>query len=144
MKEIDKPLYVKIGKQIKEARIEKGLTLAEVGEKVGKTKVSIKRYEDASVRIDMETLREICDILDLQVVDAVMLDKNSNETEHIISLYPKGYGEDDMGFEEFGKYLDDLSEQMFENFMHLDIDTQRIVLMMLKMENIDEILSELH
>ncbi len=144
MKEIDKPLYVKIGKQIKEARIEKGLTLAEVGEKVGKTKVSIKRYEDASVRIDMKTLREICDILDLQVVDAVMLDKNSNETEHIISLYPKGYVEDDMGFEEFGKYLDELSEQMFENFMHLDIDTQRIVLMMLKMENIDEILSELH
>lgn len=143
MKEIDKPLYVKIGKQLKEARIEKGLTLAEVGEKVGKTKVSIKRYEDASVRIDMKTLREICDVLDLQVIDAVMLDKNNNETEHIISLYPKDY-DDDLGFEEFGRFLDELSEQMFENFMHLDIDTQRIVLMMLKMENIDEILSELH
>lgn len=147
MKELDKPIYVKLGKQLKQARLNKGYSLAEVAEMVGKSKVSIKRYEDASVRIDMDTLKKISDVLGMQVMDTQGV-YNGEIVEHVINLYPKleemiQYDEE---LQEAGRYFERLSERMMKEFIHLDINLQKSILMMLKFndEDINEVMKFLH
>ena len=83
MKDIDRPLYVRIGQQLKTARLKKNYSLQDVADLVGKNKATIKRYEDATVRVDMDTLEKIANILDLQIVF------NGNEIERNFGVYPR-------------------------------------------------------
>lgn len=69
MKKIDKPLYITLGRQLKEARLKKGYSLAYVGDSIGKSKASIKRYEDGVMRIDKETLDLLCNVLDVKPLE---------------------------------------------------------------------------
>ena len=64
MEGIEKSIYEAVGKQLKAARKKKGYSLVEVAKMVGKSKASIKRYEDADVRIDIDTLEAIGRVLD--------------------------------------------------------------------------------
>ena len=147
MKELDKPICVKLGKQLKQARLNKGYSLAEVAEMVGKSKVSIKRYEDASVRIDMDTLKKISDILGMQVMDTQGV-YNGEVVDHVINLYPKFEEmiQHDEELQEAGRYFERLSERMMKEFIHLDINLQKSILMMLKFndDEIDEVMKFLH
>ena len=66
---IDKEMYVKLGKQLKKARMEKGYSLAEVGRLLGRADMTIKRYEEAKSRIDINTLQRLCAILGIDDFD---------------------------------------------------------------------------
>lgn len=144
MKKIDKPLYVHLGQQLKEARLKKHYSLQDVADIVGRNRATIKRYEDAEVRIDMETLDALCTALDVKptpiyistgdtIVERIILDPNTDE--HELLPYEDGYEE---------SVHARLSEEMFKKFLELDENAQRIVLMMLKMDDIDGIMTKLH
>ena len=85
MTKIDKQLYIKIGKQLREARERKELSLDYVAEKVNLTKKTIQRYETAESRITDETLKDICDVVGLdfeQISQAFM--PNIDENVYLI------------------------------------------------------------
>lgn len=136
MNEIDKPIYVALGKQLKEARLRKGYSLEYVGDLVGKSKVSIKRYEDGVMRIDVDTLELICSVLDVKPMK-VGLPTDSNIVDRVV-LVPKDF--EPLPFIPNDMPIPNLADTMFKKFLDLDIDSQKIVLMMLKMDNIDEIM----
>ena len=64
-----------------------------------------------------------------------------------MNLFPKldqHWVEYDEDAKSFIAYLTDLSEKMIDRFMKLDMDSQRIVLMMMKFDNVDDIMKRLH
>lgn len=140
MKKIDKKLYEHLGSQLKQARLAKGFSLAEVADMVGKSKVSIKRYEDASVRIDMDTLYLLCNVLGVRIKEYEISDGNNIVNRYVLEPITN---DDDSEYQERIEFRKNLSISMFNKFMGLDQDTQRIVLLMLKMENIEEILKNI-
>ena len=137
MKKIDKPLYEHLGEQLKAARLRKGYSLQDVADFVGKSKVSIKRYEDASVRIDMDTLDSICFFLGVNIKEV-----DYPGGDRIVTRYLLVPNEEEAKEHAETKQLS-LSDKLYEKFLKLDKDSQRIVLMMLKVENVDEVLDEL-
>lgn len=70
---IDMELYVSIGKQIKEGRTRKGISLDTLSDLIGgvKTKSTLKRYEDGNSRIEMDVLKMICDQIGLDYLDVI-------------------------------------------------------------------------
>lgn len=56
------------GKIIRTRRTELGLTRAQLGEKIGKSESSIKKYETGNIDIPLSVLKEICTVLDLDIV----------------------------------------------------------------------------
>lgn len=52
--------YVEVGTYLKSLREKKGYSLVEVGDRVGTSKVSIKRYEDGDRKIPLEMLNKLC------------------------------------------------------------------------------------
>lgn len=70
---IDMELYAIIGKQIKNARNLKGISLDTLSELINgeKTKSTLKRYEDGSSRIEMDMLEKICNQIGLNYVDVI-------------------------------------------------------------------------
>lgn len=65
MSYLDYEFYKYIGIKLKDARIKHKYSLEEVGKRIGKTKKTIQRYETGEVRIDIETLDALCNILNL-------------------------------------------------------------------------------
>lgn len=70
---IDMGLYVSIGKQIREARRQKGISLDTLSDLINgeKTKSSLKRYEDGSSRIEIDVLKKICDQIGINYIDVI-------------------------------------------------------------------------
>ena len=56
------------GKILKVARLMKGYTLQKVGDMIGKSKVSVKRYEDGVVKPKGKTLERLCDALGIGTI----------------------------------------------------------------------------
>ncbi|MGN0679248.1 MAG: helix-turn-helix domain-containing protein [Oscillospiraceae bacterium] len=56
------------GKIIQTRRTELGLTRAQLGEKIGKSENSIKKYETGNIDIPFSVLKEICVALDLEII----------------------------------------------------------------------------
>ena len=139
MKKIDKPIYIRLGKQLKEARLRKGYSLAEVAEMVGRSKVSIKRYEDATVRIDMDTLNKLSSILDMQVMD-VSATIDGKEFGRQLELYPKleVLLPEDRELQEANEYFTKFADKVMDKFVHSDISLQKSILIMLKFSD-DEV-----
>ncbi len=73
MTKYDKGLHVEIGKQLKEARIKKGMSLQNVSDAIGgiKTKQTIMRYENGTTRIDEPVMEKVCTTLGLNVNEVV-------------------------------------------------------------------------
>lgn len=73
MVKFDKSLHQEIGKQIKEARIKKGMSLQDMSDAIGgiKTKQTIMRYENGDTRIEAEVMKEICRVLGLDCDDVI-------------------------------------------------------------------------
>lgn len=57
----------KIGAFISECRKEKGLTQAQLAEKLGVSDKSVSRWENGRTMPDMSLYEDICDVLDIQV-----------------------------------------------------------------------------
>lgn len=56
-----------IGHKIKKARKDKGLTQAELGEKIGKSTITIRKYESGDIFPPLATLSEISQSLELPI-----------------------------------------------------------------------------
>lgn len=55
---------IAVGNNIKRARKEKGLTLKELGEKIGLTEATVQKYESGNIKtIDVELLANIAKVL---------------------------------------------------------------------------------
>lgn len=61
----DRKLYKILGNQLRELREQKGYSLEYVAEKIGKTKKTVSRYELGEHRIDVETVKDICNALEI-------------------------------------------------------------------------------
>ena len=147
MKKIDKPLYVHLGQQLKAARLKKNYSLQDVADLVGKNKATIKRYEDATVRVDMDTLEKIANILDLQIMD-VTTSFNGNEVEHNFGVYPRLdiLLSNDKELQQANEFMNRFSNRFMERFIHLDVNLQKSILMMLNFneDEINELMEFLH
>lgn len=87
MNKIDKDLYMRLGRVLKEAREKKGLSLAQAGEKVGRHKASIMRYEQGASRIDMETLSELCQLYGLTIKDLPKPEGSEDFDDELVRHY---------------------------------------------------------
>lgn len=78
----------KLGKELKRARKIKGLSLVEVGKAVGKSYITIKRYEDGENKADKETLNAIRKLLDLRPIsgESIPIEFIENEIEELRSM----------------------------------------------------------
>jgi repressor LexA len=59
--------YIEMGLRLKAARDRKGYSLQFVGDRVGKSKKTILNYETAVHTIDTLMLKDICNVLDIDV-----------------------------------------------------------------------------
>ena len=85
---IDMELYVSIGKQIKEGRTRKGISLDTLSDLIGgiKTKSTLKRYEDGNSRIEMDVLKMICDQIGLDYLDVISKARESLNNDQVETL----------------------------------------------------------
>ena len=85
---IDMELYVSIGKQIKEGRTRKGISLDTLSDLIGgiKTKSTLKRYEDGNSRIEMDVLKMICDQIGLDYLDVISKARESLNKDQVETL----------------------------------------------------------
>lgn len=145
MRKIDKPLYEHLGAQLKKARQAKKYSLADVATMVGRSKASIKRYEDASVRIDMDTLDLLCNVLDVKP-QSMFISTGDDIVERVV-LVPDPKEEKKFPWDVEFQTAEDKKQKalnaIFEKFMQLDTNAKKIILMMLKFndEKINEILN---
>lgn len=66
---------------LKELRLNKGLTQKRLGDLVGLTEQSIQKYESGARKPDLETFREICKVLDLSNKKSMELLKSMSKKE---------------------------------------------------------------
>jgi len=59
--------YIELGDRLRTARTKKGYSLQDVAERVGKSRKTILNWETGTHKIDMDVLKRVCDILDLDV-----------------------------------------------------------------------------
>ena len=85
MVKFDKSLHQEIGKQLKEARIKKGMSLQDMSDAIGgiKTKQTIMRYENGDTRIEAEVMKEICRVLGLDCDDVIRKAEMARYFSHI-------------------------------------------------------------
>lgn len=58
---------IDVGVNIKKIRTEKGLTQTELGKKISKSESTIRKYESGSVKVTMEMLKKISEVLDTPI-----------------------------------------------------------------------------
>jgi transcriptional regulator with XRE-family HTH domain len=68
-----------VGKQIKKHRKRNGLTIEQFSQKIGKSKATISKYENGAISIDIETLQEIADALEVEI--SMLVDYQSPNTK---------------------------------------------------------------
>lgn len=70
-----------LGKKLKDIRKAKNVTLQELGEKIGKVKATIYKYESGEIIPDIITLQEIANILEVGLNSFCTLDLDIDEIE---------------------------------------------------------------
>lgn len=68
-----------LGKKLKDIRKSKKITLEELGNKIGKSKVTIYKYESGEIVPDIVTLQEIANILEVGINSFCTLDLDDDE-----------------------------------------------------------------
>lgn len=82
-----------IGKIIKKYRTEKKMTQKELGKKVGKAEITIRKYENENVNPPLETLIDIINVLDIPLeILKLTDDEEIDETKQQISPGVYAYG----------------------------------------------------
>lgn len=64
-----------IGKRIRKSRKSKGLTIDEFSKMINKSKATVSKYENGTIAIDIDTLLDIADVLDMELKS--LIDYNS-------------------------------------------------------------------
>ena len=106
MTKIDMALYREIGNIIKRERTNRKISLDQLVNRINglKTKSTLKRYENGISRIDMDTLKTICNALDINYVDVV------NEAESKANYHNDSLGDYDKNIEYLSKDYPDFVE----------------------------------
>lgn len=133
MVKFDKDLYIEIGKQLKEARLRKGMSLQDVSDAIGgdKTKQTIMRYENGTTRIETELLKKLCNILSLdpqEVLDTATYNKLLN------SHYEFYYRMAKQAPSPKGKMAIESKNELLTAYESADDKTQRAVRILLGLE----------
>lgn len=77
-----------LGDRIKKARLDRGLTLLEVAERLGKTEATIQRYESGNIKnLKNDTIEDLASVLNVSPAYLMGWDTNFIPT-NIISLSP--------------------------------------------------------
>ncbi|MGE7942793.1 LexA family protein [Lysinibacillus xylanilyticus] len=77
-----------IGDRIKKARLQRGMTLIEVAEKLGKTEATIQRYESGNIKnLKNDTIEELANVLNVSPAHLMGWDTTSKPT-NIIAFSP--------------------------------------------------------
>lgn len=120
MTKIDMALYKEIGNIIKRERIDREISLDQLVNKINglKTKSTLKRYEDGISRIDMDTLKTICNALDVHYVDVV------NEAESKANYHNDNLGE----YGENIKYLSKNYPDLVDLYNQIHANEQLVIL----------------
>ncbi|MBK5239637.1 helix-turn-helix transcriptional regulator [Clostridium sp.] len=74
------PINVEVGYKIHNFRKGKGLTLSQLGLAINKSKATVSKYEKGEISIDIITLYNIADVLNIQVMQLLFIAKNNIET----------------------------------------------------------------
>lgn len=102
-----------IGEKIKAARIEKGLTMVELGKLCGSTKNTIYKYETGIVtNIPLPKFNRICEVLDLDPADILGWTDDPTEActipgpnDPVVSIYNQLNSKGKTEYVRYGKYL---------------------------------------
>lgn len=82
-----------LGQFLKSKRIEKGLTMKELGEKIGKNKTFIYRIEKNNVKtLKNDVMESLADALGIPVIALFKgFDENGNPTDNIEEISPQDF-----------------------------------------------------
>lgn len=141
MAKYDKGLHIEIGKQLKEARIKKGMSLQNMSDAIGgiKTKQSIMRYENGESRIDEPVMERMCNVLGLnvnEVVRSAELQRVLN-TEYHLNVVGYDVQQNAAKLAQIVKAKvakDQLKDDVAFAYEHADEKTQRAVRILLGLE----------
>jgi transcriptional regulator with XRE-family HTH domain len=56
------PIDIHVGRRLRELRLQRGISLVELGRRIGVSFQAVQKYESASMRISASTLYRICQI----------------------------------------------------------------------------------
>lgn len=65
----EKNIYEEIGYRIKECRKEKKITQSQLGDKIGKSEQTIRKYEQGTIAVPLDVIAEIADVLETTKYD---------------------------------------------------------------------------
>ena len=126
----DRELYIILGQRLQKLRNKKGFSLEYVGEKINKTKKTISRYENGEHRMEIDTIKQLCDLYGysyeklISEVQQEISNKNDNhqfnsveEAIKFILAQPLvanfgGYDLDKMTDEEILEFAEDVSKMI--------------------------------
>lgn len=72
---------INLGKRLREYRKAKGLSIQELGNAIGKSKATVNRYETGEILMDILTVLEICNVLNIDLNDICEMEVHSIEKD---------------------------------------------------------------
>lgn len=72
---------VDLGKRLREYRNVKGLSIQKLGDAIGKSKATVAKYENGEVMMDVLTVLEICNVLNIDLNDIFETEMHSIEKD---------------------------------------------------------------
>ncbi len=79
-------LYLRIGEHIQRIRKSKKLSAEALGNRIGVTKKTIRRYELGEIKISVERIKQIADVLDIEVSSLYPQPENTLHIEQLVEL----------------------------------------------------------
>ena len=76
-----------IGEKIKKLRKEKNLTQKQLGESIGKSEISVRKYESGQTNVPVEVLFKISDILEVHPSELITSNINKDSTIEVFKQY---------------------------------------------------------
>lgn len=107
-----------VGEKIKSSRKKRGLTQIELGELIGKSGSSVKKYESGQITIPLDTLNDIAHVLSINLRDLID-SNNSSESLELFKRYlesKKHFITDDKLLKEMEIYISEYIEfKLYKN-----------------------------
>lgn len=100
----------KVGERIRNFRKKRSLTLVDLSQKLNKSKATVSKYERGEIVVDIQTLYEIAEVLDVHINQLLSFDHNTPITTH--SIHPAFFS----GLNQFYSYVfDGRANQVLES-----------------------------
>lgn len=100
----------KVGERIRNFRKKRSLTLVDLSQKLNKSKATVSKYERGEIVVDIQTLYEIAEVLDVHINQLLFFDHNTPITTH--SIHPAFFS----GLNQFYSYVfDGRANQVLES-----------------------------